>query len=96
MVSSDQLQSKKKLKPLQETQQYLQAALQSVIHAQAMENNRAHQETAQNIQMAQQTLTETLQNLNDDAKKKTCGNRPAATFKGPTKTSRSQTNILIK
>ncbi|GGH80846.1 coenzyme F420-reducing hydrogenase alpha subunit [Pullulanibacillus pueri] len=58
MAQSDQIQSAKKLKPLQQTQNYLQAALQTVIQAQAMENTQATQQTEQNIQKAQQTLSQ--------------------------------------
>jgi len=54
------MQSKQKLKPLQQTQNYLQAALQSVTQAQALENNQASQQLEQTIQKAQQTLTQAL------------------------------------
>jgi hypothetical protein len=70
MGSADQIQSNKKLKPLQETQQFLQAALQSVTQAQAMENNMATKQIEQNIQKAQQTLIQTLQNVNNQDEKK--------------------------
>ena len=63
MGNSDQIQSNKKLKPLQEAQQFLQAALQSVTQAQAMENNMATKQIEQNIQKAQQTLIQTLQSV---------------------------------
>lgn len=70
MGSADQTQSNKKLKPLQETQQFLQAALQSVTQAQAMENNYAAKQTEQNIQKAQQALSQTLQNVKNQDEQK--------------------------
>lgn len=69
MTQSDQLQSKKKMKPLKKTQNYLQAALQSVTQAQAMENNTAVYQVEKNIQMADQTLSQSLQNAINDQEK---------------------------
>ena len=69
MAQSDQIQSQKKLKPLQQTQTYLQAALQTVIQAQGMENNQAVQQTEQNIQKAQQTLNQAYSNAKNTEEK---------------------------
>ncbi|WEG10875.1 hypothetical protein PU629_11855 [Pullulanibacillus sp. KACC 23026] len=49
-----------KVKSLQKTQSYLQAALQSVTQAQAMENSQAVFQVEKNIQMASQTLSQSL------------------------------------
>lgn len=70
MGQSDHLQSKKKLKPLQETQQFLQAALKSVVQAQAMENHMAVKQTEENIQKAQQTLLLALENVKNQEEQK--------------------------
>ncbi|MGV3488617.1 MAG: hypothetical protein ACO1OC_08560 [Tuberibacillus sp.] len=70
MGTADQMQSKKKLKPLQETQQFIQAALQSVVQAQAMDNKLAVKQTEQNIQKAQQTLLQTLQSVQNQEQQK--------------------------
>ncbi|TCP27041.1 hypothetical protein EV207_11819 [Scopulibacillus darangshiensis] len=60
MSQADDLQSTNKLKPLQQTQIHLQHALNAVTQAQAMENKQAIIQTQQNLQMAGQTLSISL------------------------------------
>ncbi len=69
MTESEKLQNKKKIKPLKKTQSYLQAAMQSVTQAQAMENNQAIYDVEKNIQMADQALAQSLQNAINDQEK---------------------------